>query len=479
MWSSRYRREDSNDGFQMSPCIAASSGLLTPPSSYSLDARRNSVASSLSSLGPTTPIYGRGPFSEQNYVDAAGLEQCHDQSLDALSMDYPFKASGPESSSYDNWTPLGHSDGLENQIPMRLPATYAGYQHHLQSQMGQYSTVETPASTVPAPCATSFSSVTYPDYSDFSNEDPGHAGPSEPMQSIWSYQFADMIAAPTMAPNQSLIGGEYVSVDSAEADTDMGSYDNAEVPLAPEPQEVVLKTEEVDTSEDERSFKRSIYVSSTGGKTVKREEQPEMAKEKPRKPKNKSEGRLHGEIAGYQMYVDGNFEIVPGTKRWQRSGKAANRSPHFCGILKDGRPCGKKFQRQEHLIRHEKTHSGCKPFQCRVTPCRRRFDRNDNCWEHYWTHVHRPGKKDGRNKKFSLRRVLSVIDDPKHVEKLHNKWRKEVGYDYDPMRDDRVQEEDEEDEQNEDSDSSQAVKTERRRSPFLAAKQDIRVKSKL
>jgi hypothetical protein len=87
-----------------------------------------------------------------------------------------------------------------------------------------------------------------------------------------------------------------------------------------------------------------------------------------------------------------------------------------------------------------KTHSGRKDFICQL--CLTEFNRNDNCWEHYWTHVHRPGKKNGRNKKHSLRRVLTYITDPKHTEKLLNKWMKEVGYEYDPENDPQAQDED-------------------------------------
>jgi hypothetical protein len=344
--------------------------------------------------------------------------------------------------------------------------------------MGQYTAVETPASTVAASCANPFSNAPYTDFNALPNEDPGHAGASEPMQNMWSYQYAlaHMMAAPTMAPAEALIGGEYTTVDAAEADTDMGSYDDADVPLAPEPQEVVLKTEEPDISEDERQFRRSIYISSTGGKSVKREKQHDVLKEKSRKPRNKMNERLHGENARYKLYVKGNIELVPGTKQWRSSGDGANRQPFFCAMLMDGRPCGRKFRRQEHLHRHEKTHSGRKDFVCQIPCCRKEFNRNDNCWEHYWTHVHRPGKKDGRNKKCSLRRVLTFIDDPKHIEKLHNKWLKEVGYEYSPARDTKVQEE--EDDGN-DSASSHAAKNDETRSPFPAVKLENRIRSKL
>jgi hypothetical protein len=64
--------------------------------------------------------------------------------------------------------------------------------------------------------------------------------------------------------------------------------------------------------------------------------------------------------------------------------------------------------------------------------CPKKFDRNDNCWAHAFTHVHRPDKKDGRNKKFSLRQVISVVSDPKQIDKLLKDWNTEVKSDYRP-----------------------------------------------
>jgi hypothetical protein len=69
------------------------------------------------------------------------------------------------------------------------------------------------------------------------------------------------------------------------------------------------------------------------------------------------------------------------------------------------------------------------------------FNRNDNRWEHYWTHVHRPGKKQGRNAKYSLRRVLTYISDLEHIDKLYTKWRNKLHYDYNPETDPQVLEE--------------------------------------
>ncbi|KAF8435527.1 hypothetical protein BGX38DRAFT_1066609, partial [Terfezia claveryi] len=48
--------------------------------------------------------------------------------------------------------------------------------------------------------------------------------------------------------------------------------------------------------------------------------------------------------------------------------------------------CPGAFRRQEHLRRHEKIHTGEKPYICDVTICRRRFSRSDNLKEHLRRH---------------------------------------------------------------------------------------------
>jgi hypothetical protein len=92
--------------------------------------------------------------------------------------------------------------------------------------------------------------------------------------------------------------------------------------------------------------------------------------------------------------------------------------------------CGKPFKRLKHFIRHKKTHNNEMAFPCWL--CKAWFDRNDNRWAHAFTHVHQPGKKDGRNKKFSLRQVTSFVPDPKQVDKLLRNWDKEVKSEYRP-----------------------------------------------
>jgi hypothetical protein len=440
MWSARYRQGESSDGFQMSPCLTASSGLLTPPSNYSIDGRRGSTASTLSSLGPSTPVYARNPFSDHRYPNVATIEQCQDQSMETLSIGYPFKASGSEDASYDDtWTSLSHSDGLDHAMPMRMQHSFVTHPGLVQSPMATYNGIDHQTSSAPVSCTSSFSSAPYTDFGSSMDSDADNAHTTEP---IWSYQYAltDMMA-PTMAPTESMLGSEYVQVGTMNSDTDMSHYDDVDMPLVPTPQDVVVKQEDPESSVDDRKVTRSIWVSSTGGKSVKKEELAMSEKKRKASKARKSRDKSRTTLLGYRFDIDLDDDVVqiPGTKKWKRNGGGPSKAPHICEMETAGAQCGRKFRRQEHLHRHEKTHSGRKDYSCQLCP--NKFNRNDNCWAHYWTHVHRPGKKDGRNIKYSLRRVLTYISDPKLTEKLLTVWLREVGYEYDASKDVRSIEE--------------------------------------
>lgn len=67
----------------------------------------------------------------------------------------------------------------------------------------------------------------------------------------------------------------------------------------------------------------------------------------------------------------------PRCKKYQRSKELRFACPH----------CPKRFSRQEHLVRHEKTHTGERAFVCQY--CHQRFSRRDNVLVHERSHEQR------------------------------------------------------------------------------------------
>jgi uncharacterized Zn-finger protein len=56
--------------------------------------------------------------------------------------------------------------------------------------------------------------------------------------------------------------------------------------------------------------------------------------------------------------------------------------------------CQKGFNSLSHLQRHERIHSGDKPFSCPIENCPSRFSRHDNMMQHYRTHAQRLKKRE-------------------------------------------------------------------------------------
>lgn len=83
--------------------------------------------------------------------------------------------------------------------------------------------------------------------------------------------------------------------------------------------------------------------------------------------------------------VDSNS---PGTEQSVSpvSGTAAKRK-HAC------KTCGRLFTTLGHLARHNRTHTGERKHMCPWPQCEARFARQDNCMQHYKTHMNGKGKR--------------------------------------------------------------------------------------
>ncbi|KAH6644723.1 hypothetical protein C7974DRAFT_26813 [Boeremia exigua] len=88
--------------------------------------------------------------------------------------------------------------------------------------------------------------------------------------------------------------------------------------------------------------------------------------------------------------------------------------------------CKGSFVRPEHLRRHFRSkHSPERQFKCKVPECKTsEFSRGDNLRDHYWTHLHRGGRK-GKNRKYSLEELKEILGpkEKKLIRRLRDKLR--------------------------------------------------------
>lgn len=433
--TARYRRDVSRDTPQISPGFGPYTGFLTPPSPYGgIEERRGSIVSlSASEYSVPTPTSEHSPFSEASWQHVAPFNGFQTQSMSGLrhalplgTVGLPMKAPSAESFCNDWSMP---ANNIDHDLPLRMRDTMASGTGYLPSQMNSFN--ET-GNLTPASTGSNWSFSTAPEHSDL---DYGMTGP----QSFWQPQVpsSHAMVAQTIAPADALVGDEqYAYVDDNESSSFMETEafdnapmsfaaspnDNAPMTLPPSPQEVQVK-QELEGSEAEEKFTRSIHVSPKGGKTVKKERQRLNGVSKRRSSKSKSQlvfrrshdGRI--DVEGYELNpVTGKREPIDGpTVEWK-----------YC----DWDNCTSRFKRPEHLKRHQRIHLGVKEHECRVEGCPKVFDRRDNYWQHGTTHIRIPGKKDGRNPRLPFSEMIKYADDAKHIEFLEKAYRKACGEDF-------------------------------------------------
>lgn len=427
-----YRRGVSTDTPQMSPGFSPYTGFLTPPSPYGgIEERRGSIVSlSASEYSVPTPTSERSPFSEASWqhVPFGGFQT---QTTSGLRHALPLGTVGlpmkPSTTEYDWSVPASSIEAS-----MRIHDSMIPNASYLPSQMNSFSDSD---HLTPASSNSNWSFSTAPEHSDL---EYGMTG----QQSFWQQPIPNThsMVGQTIAPADAMVGNEdYGFVDENDSSSFMETepfdhatfaaspHDNAPMTLLPSPQEVHVK-QELEASETEEKFTRSIHVSPKGGKTVKKQRCLNGVTKR-RGSKSKSQlvfRRLHDghiDVEGYEVNpVTGKREPINGpTVEWK-----------YC----DWEDCQSRFKRPEHLKRHQRIHLGVKEHECRVEGCPKVFDRRDNYWQHGTTHIRIPGKKDGRNPRLPFLEMIKYADDAKHIEFLEKSYKKACGEDFQMDSDD-------------------------------------------
>lgn len=250
----------------------------------------------------------------------------------------------------------------------------------------------------------------------------------------------------SIAPSDSILNAseEQMQLDTDSFRSSFGSYDSCHL-LDSSSEASCSRSEDPDDMKvecDDASrmgykglipmvMERSMCVSKTGGKSVKRERRsrsgPKRRTRSTRPPKSAMIPVGNDVNIHYRTEVDLSRDEAG---NWKVHGRLAPSEKFVCGLpLIGGGTCQKQFQRQEHRNRHAETHIGEKRFKCKMGPeCTKIFNRSDNYGVHYMTHVIVPGKKHpGRNKpKYPLEKVLEILrDSPKIQEKVRKEYAKE------------------------------------------------------
>jgi len=179
-----------------------------------------------------------------------------------------------------------------------------------------------------------------------------------------------------------------------------------------------------------RKVARSVYTTRTGGKGLKKERR--RAGVSRRKTKTEDLPFCTRRVGGGEVRVaiDGEWVVRNDGKYASRE---ATQKKHFCDEMIGNHICRKAFNRPEHLKRHKDTHSDQRRFECVLGPncnsrnpkkCQgdgnRKFGRNDNCNDHYKTHLRR--STAGRNTRFDnpqdLFDIIEKKKTPEDAEKL-------------------------------------------------------------
>jgi hypothetical protein len=429
MGPSEFARIYHRKNYQSPNSGGVSPGFLTPPSPY--EGRRDSNASCQSSMASfgsftfsiATPTFGHSPLNE-NFVSLPFEMPEHSLSHQAQQKEVITQET------LNEWAMVASTEHSLTQSlpfhPQSMVSTTSDFGSLLQAHSSEYPQIN----GLPWGNASNIA------WSDSRQNGFPFDGRLPEQCTIWSDEMLQpqSMFGETMTPSASLlIEDSYVHVSSDPYDSST-SFENVDISFPQSPQEVSFKREDSVLVKQEPNLdeinmrpRRSIHVSRTGAKSIVKESG--ILKKK----KKRSKG---SKARDYRIYHGGN--LIDVTTEVERAGpdhpwqpiERTTRSECQC-IWKDGNgvQCPKIFKRQEHMKRHYRTHDGDAEHSCLL--CMRKFGRNDNCQDHYYTHVKKPGKKGGRNDKYALRvveeRVICSEKGPKLIEKLRAKWRIDFG----------------------------------------------------
>ena len=333
---------------------------------------------------PHTPACTQSPITEESFADVMAYDlgsTFNSQPMNSIQLQADSKSFASSENMFESWTMIAPNAPLPEE------------DHQLDETMN--ADLDMSWVNVPTNMCLNSSPCMLP--SDMSNSDN--------FRLYWGLraQYPD-IAGPIMMHDPFMNTSSMEEVAASFPQT---------------PQEVCFKREEsfsedvdVKYEEVDEGLTRSIHVSPTGGKTVKRE------RRKRRVPKKRSKSAGHDN--SWETGIGIKFHLHEGVVRDEKGrlqkGYCAPTKKFACSF----QGCTKKFKRPEHRRRHEDSHSGKNVYHCSLPTeiCKKSFNRFDNCMAHHFTHIRKPGKEGGRNDKFTLEEVLSFVTNPKTAEKL-------------------------------------------------------------
>jgi hypothetical protein len=432
MGASDFSCAKSRKNYQASHSGGYSPGFLTPPSPY--EGRRDSNASSQASMSsfasyssdfsiPATPTYGPSPLGG-SFVDIMS-----EIPMNGL-LTHPLQKGLAPGEGFDDWTMVQSTEQSAPHSspfhPQSMLPTTGDFGSLLQAQSGEHHHLN----------GSSWGNDTTLSWSDARQTVFPFDGRLPEQCTLWSNEMLQpqSMFGQTMTPSASLLlNDNYVQVSSDPYDSST-SFDNAGLSFPQSPQEVCFKREDSVLVKQEPGLdemdlrpRRSIHVSRTGAKSIVKEGGiPKKKKKKSKASKARDYLIYH---SGHLIDVRTEVERAGPDHPWQPIERATRSECQCTWEDENGVRCPKIFKRQEHMKRHHRTHDGDAEHSCLL--CMKKFGRNDNCQDHYYTHVKKPGKKEGRNEKYPLREVEEMVvcseKGPKLVEKLRAKWRTDYG----------------------------------------------------